>query len=92
MKCCLSGELTIQCAAEHKTELLQALAGAGPFELDTQAVSEVDGAGLQLLIAALKSAARAQIPVHFPPEARGSAVASGLALLGLGQHAWNRED
>ncbi len=91
MKCSLSGELTIHSAAEARHQLLRFLEGNGPFELDTLAVTEVDGAGLQVLLSALKSAAAAKARVVFPPEARGAAVEAGLRLLGLGQHDWNLE-
>jgi anti-anti-sigma regulatory factor len=85
MKCTLSGELTIGAASRIKDDLLRALAGDGAFQLDTCGVTEVDAAGLQLLLGAFKSAARANIPVLFPSESRGAAVATGFALLGLDQ-------
>ena len=46
----LEGELTIYRAAELKPLLLAALPGTGPIELDLAEVSEVDTAGLQLLM------------------------------------------
>ena len=92
MKCTLSGELTIAAAAEVKGQLLQALEARGPLELDTSCVTEVDAAGLQVLLAALKSAASAKIPIRFPREARGPAVATGLALLGLATRDWTHHD
>jgi anti-anti-sigma regulatory factor len=46
----LDGELTIYRAAELKPLLLAALTGAGPIELDLAEVTEVDTAGLQLLM------------------------------------------
>jgi anti-anti-sigma regulatory factor len=92
MKYALNGELTISRAARIKGELLQAISAEGPFELDTTGVSEVDAAGLQLLLAAVKSAAKRGAAVVFPPEARGDAVAAALDLMGLGSHDWNNED
>lgn len=86
MKCTLTGELTIAAAAKAKTELLQALAGQGSLDLDTTGVSEVDAAGLQILLAAFKSAASAKMAVVFPPEARGAAVTAALGVLGLNAH------
>lgn len=47
-------DLTIQQVAEVRTSLQAALAGAGPqpeLVLDLERVGEVDGAGLQLLLA-----------------------------------------
>lgn len=56
----LSGELTIFRAAELKDELLQALTRAGQtggvLELDLSQVSELDTAGLQLLMLLKKTA------------------------------------
>ena len=46
----LEGELTIYRAAELKPLLLAALPGTGPLELDLAEVTEVDTAGLQLLM------------------------------------------
>jgi anti-sigma B factor antagonist len=49
----LAGELTMHCAEELKPALLTALpAGAGCARLDLSHVSEIDTAGLQLLMAA----------------------------------------
>ena len=57
----LSGELTIYSAVEVSQNLLsavqQAQQTAGPLELDLAEVSELDGAGLQLLLSTAKSVA-----------------------------------
>ena len=45
MQCTLTGDLTIGAAAEAKQQLLHALAGEGPLELDTREVTEVDDGG-----------------------------------------------
>jgi anti-sigma B factor antagonist len=92
MKCILSGDLTITTAAEARSQLLRALVAPNPLALDTSQVTEVDAAGLQIVLAALKSASSARIPIHFPSEARGSVVAAGLALLGIGECDWTHED
>jgi ABC-type transporter Mla MlaB component len=92
MKYALNGELTIANAAKIKTELLQALSADGPFELDTTGVVEVDAAGLQLLLSAVKNAASRGAATVFPPEARGDAVGGALGLMGLGSRDWNNED
>ncbi len=52
----LSEDLTIYHALEQKKILLDALAGAGDLELDLMQVSEIDTAGLQLLILLKKEA------------------------------------
>ena len=92
MQCTLTGDLTIGAAAEAKQQLLHALAGEGPLELDTREVTEVDAAGLQVLLAALRSAANAKIPIRFPADLRGPVVGTGLRLLGLAERNWNHED
>ena len=55
----LTEDLTIYHALEQKTTLLDALAGADELELDLMQVSEIDSAGLQLLILLKKEAQRA---------------------------------
>jgi anti-sigma B factor antagonist len=52
----LAGELTIYRAAELKGELMLALARAPLLELDLSAVSELDTAGLQVLMLAKQHA------------------------------------
>ena len=55
----IEGELTIYRAAELAAEMRAALAevpGGGAFELDLSEVTEMDCAGVQLLIAARRSA------------------------------------
>jgi anti-sigma B factor antagonist len=53
------GELTIQTAAEQKVRLLAALEPADRLRLDLQAVTEVDTAGLQLLLMLRREAVQA---------------------------------
>ncbi len=92
MKCTLTGDLTITVAAEVKVRLLEALAQGGPLEVDTSQVTDADASGLQVLLAAFKSAANAKIPVYFPQELHGPAVASGFRMLGLTGDSWSNED
>lgn len=56
----LDGELTIYRAAELKEALMQPLAHAGVLEVDLSDVSEIDTAGLQLLILARRAAGERQ--------------------------------
>jgi anti-anti-sigma factor len=69
----LEGELTIDRVAQVKTSLQQALAAAksksAPLLLDLTAVTECDGAGLQLLLALAQSAhaASARIELQGTP-------------------------
>ena len=60
----LEGELTIYRAAELKPLLLAALPGTGPIELDLAEVSEVDTAGLQLLMLLRREAQVLGRPLH----------------------------
>lgn len=62
----LAGEMTIYQAAEQKQELVQALAeaGSGLLEIDLSAVSEIDVAGLQLLLAARNACERRGSPLR----------------------------
>jgi len=92
MQCTLKGDLTIAAAGDARIQLLQALAGDGPFELDTRQVTEVDAAGLQVILAALRSAAKAKLPIRFAIDLRGPVVEAGLRMLGLADRDWNRED
>jgi anti-anti-sigma regulatory factor len=92
MQCTLIGDLTIAAAADARMKLLQALAGDGPLELDTSQVTEIDAAGLQVVLAALRSAAKAKIPIRFAPELHGPVVEAGLRLMGLAELDWNHED
>lgn len=55
----LSGELTLIHAAEFKTQLVRALVSARRIVIDTQGLSEVDMACLQLICSAHQSAAAA---------------------------------
>jgi anti-sigma B factor antagonist len=54
----LHEDLTIYHAAEHKQQLLDALAGDGAVEVDLSQVGEIDTAGLQLLILGKREALR----------------------------------
>lgn len=53
----IEGELSIYTAAELKPQLCGLIQQHNNIELDLSAVSEMDGAGLQLLIAAKREAA-----------------------------------
>jgi anti-sigma B factor antagonist len=67
-KAIVSGNMTIYEAAADKPVLLEALACANELEIDLSAVSEMDTAGLQLLILAeresLKAGKRLRIVGH----------------------------
>ncbi len=80
----LPAELTIARAAACKAALLAALREGGQIQLDARAVVDADAAGLQVLVAAQKSAAAAGVPFGFLPGGRSpaldrAAVSAGLA-------------
>lgn len=53
----IKGELTIFTAATLRQELLDALESAKEVDVDLSAVSEMDSAGMQLMVAAKREAA-----------------------------------
>ncbi len=58
------GELTIYTAAQTKAGLFDALAGREAVELDLSQVSDMDSAGLQLLILARQEAHRRNVQLN----------------------------
>jgi anti-sigma B factor antagonist len=52
----IEGELTVHTAAEHRGPLLELLEPEGELALDLSAVTELDTAGLQLLLLAQREA------------------------------------
>ena len=60
----IEGELTISTAAEHKQRLLSALDGEAGLRLDLSAVSELDTAGLQVLLLVQREAERLSLVVE----------------------------
>lgn len=53
---CIEGEMSVYRAAELKQQLLEQLEMSPQLELDLSAVSEIDTAGLQLLLLARREA------------------------------------
>ncbi|EXJ14950.1 STAS domain-containing protein [Imhoffiella purpurea] len=62
---CLEGELNIYCASETKMRLMEFLSRAEDPSLDLSAVTELDTAGLQVLILARQEAERMRKPLRF---------------------------
>jgi anti-sigma B factor antagonist len=60
----IEGEMSIYTAAELKSQLLPHLGQSGDLEIDLSQVSELDGAGVQLLLLAKREAARAGANLH----------------------------
>jgi anti-anti-sigma factor len=77
----IEGEFTIYRAAELKPALLAA--GSGPLDLDLAAVTEIDTAGVQLLLLAQREAQAVSRP--FRLLAASPPVHEALALLRLAQ-------
>jgi anti-sigma B factor antagonist len=61
----IKGELTIFTAAELRLQLLEALATNTELEVDLAPVSEIDSAGLQLMLAAKREASSRKLTLHF---------------------------
>ncbi len=75
----LSGRLTINEAERVRDELLRALAGCGRLSLNTADLETVDAAGLQLLIAARRSAGLAGKSLRLVPAPAGALLAALVA-------------
>lgn len=75
------GELTIYTASDTKHLLVETLAKHQEIEIDLSQVSEIDTAGLQLLILAKKEAARNHLQVRFTDHS--AAVIDAMELLDL---------
>lgn len=75
------GELTIYTAASIKSRFLDALSTQEAIELDLSQVTELDSAGLQLLLMAKREAERRNIELSFGQQSR--AVVDVLDLCNL---------
>jgi anti-anti-sigma factor len=78
----LDGELTIYRAAELKQTLLEPLARCGELEVDLSKVTELDSAGIQVMLLAQRTAATKGVELRYV--AHSAPVAQVLRLLGLG--------
>lgn len=61
----ISGELNIYRAQELKSTLLSPLEFNADTEIDLSGVTEMDGAGLQLLVLTKLEASRRQVAIHY---------------------------
>lgn len=77
----LQGELTIYAAATVKAALLDALAGTAELDVDLAEVTEIDTAGVQLLVAAKREALEAGTTLRLG--GHSAAVVELIELLGL---------
>ena len=77
----LEGELTVQTAADRRAVLAAALAGPGDLDLDLSAVTELDTAGLQLLLLARRETGHTG--ARLTVSAASRAVTDVLAIAGM---------
>jgi anti-anti-sigma factor len=61
----IAGELSIFTAAGVQERLLQAFANGAAVDVDLAEVSEIDSAGIQVMLAAKRSAAAQSLPLRF---------------------------
>ncbi len=80
----IDGELTIYRAAELCANLKAAMGEGGDLELDLAAVTEIDCAGIQLLMAAKKTAQAAGGELHLV--GHSPAVLEVFEILDLASH------
>jgi anti-sigma B factor antagonist len=74
-------ELTIVTVAAHRETLLAALRDGSAVRVELSGISDLDTAGLQVLLLARDEAARLHVPIVFADPS--AVVADVLALTGL---------
>jgi anti-anti-sigma factor len=89
----ISGDMTIYTAAALKDELLAHIAKPGEREIDLSEVTEMDAAGLQLLIMAKREAVRHNQALHFSGHSRSVLEIIDLCNMGayFGDPIWETE-
>ena len=84
MRVRIKGELSIFTAATLRQQLLDALETQPEVEVDLSEVSEMDSAGMQLMVAAKREAANRNKPLRFT--GHSAAVFDVLELCDLSGH------
>lgn len=79
----IRGELTVYEAALVKDELFEALQGEANVCIDLSGVSEVDTAGLQVLLMAHRECAARRVPFAVAGSSDAMREAGGLLRLGM---------
>jgi len=79
----LKGEICVAHARELKEVLLKALERGGPIQLDLHGVTDLDAAGVQLLLAARRTAQKRGQSFQVSAATRNELVDRVLALAGL---------
>jgi len=80
----IEGELTIHTAADRRVVLMALADAGGDLELDLSGVTELDTAGLQLLLLARREAARGGGRLTLSAVSRAVADVLAIAHLDLG--------
>lgn len=80
----IQGELSIFTAADLRQQLLDAIHAGQEVEVDLSQVSEIDSAGMQLMVAAKQEAAGRNQLLHFTNHSQ--AVFEALELCNLSSH------
>jgi ABC-type transporter Mla MlaB component len=83
MRVSFTGELTVTTTASVKSQMVTALCQQDAVEADCRAVTEVDVAGLQLLLSFRRSVRELGHAFSLPVELRSPALVSVLADAGL---------
>lgn len=79
----IEGEFTIFTVAEIRTKLLDALNGGEQVEVDLSGVTEMDTAGLQIILSARLEASKHRKQLSFAGSSR--AVADVMTIYGLAE-------
>lgn len=80
----IEGDMTIYRAASLGEDIAKALDSGGDVEIDLSRVSEIDGAGLQLMLAAKRESKERGIALSFV--GHSPVVREVLDLCNLGEH------
>jgi anti-sigma B factor antagonist len=80
----IQGELSIFTAADLRQQLLDAIQAGQEVEVDLSQVSEIDSAGMQLMVAAKREASGRNQLLHFTGHSQ--AVFEALELCNLSGH------
>lgn len=67
---CPQGDLTIYTAQEHKAQLLSAMNKQAPLQINLAEVTDIDTAGLQLLVLAKQESKRRNMPLTITGHSR----------------------
>jgi anti-anti-sigma factor len=77
----IRGEMTVYTALEQKNGIFRQLQNSRPCHVDLSEVSEIDSAGLQILLLLKEESAKRNIELHFIQHSK--AVVEVLELLNL---------